>query len=119
MGPSYVDTSDGGHMRNMIPKMKHMQGSGSMNLLHQDRDLNSKRHSSKPLSITESKQPTLRDKDEERRKSYVSPRPLKDELKGMKVVVKNGKEQTQGETINYQKPAPRHRTIRSPSDSPR
>ena len=48
MGPSYVDTSDGGHMRNMIPKMKHMQGSGSMNLLHQDRELNSKRHSSKP-----------------------------------------------------------------------
>jgi hypothetical protein len=101
MGPSYVDTSDGGHMRNMIPKMKHMQGSGSMSLLHQDRELNSKRHSSKPLSITESKQPTLRDKDEERRKNYVSPRPLKDELKGMKVVVKTGKEQTQGETINY------------------
>ena len=119
MGPSYVDTSDGGHMRNMIPKMKHMQGSGSMNLLHQDRELNSKRHSSKPLSITESKKPTLRDNDEERRKNYVSPRPLKDELKGMKVVVKTGKEHTQGETINYQKPVPRHRTIRSPSDSPR
>ena len=44
---------------------------------------------------------------------------MKDELKGMKVIVKNGKEKNQMETLNYQKPLPRHRTIRSPSDSPR
>jgi hypothetical protein len=61
IGPSYVDTSDCCNTRHMLPKMKHMQGSGSMNTLHQDRDLNSKRQSTKPLSITESKQQTHRD----------------------------------------------------------
>jgi hypothetical protein len=101
MGPSYIETSDCGNVRNMMPKLKHMQGSGSMNYLHHDRDLNSKRHSSKPLSITDSKQPTLRDKENDKRKNYISPRPLKDELKGMKVIVKNGKEVDKSETINY------------------
>jgi hypothetical protein len=101
MGPSYIETSDCGNVKNMMPKLKHMQGSGSMNYLHQDRDLNSKRHSSKPLSITDSKQPTLRDKENDKRKNYISPRPLKDELKGMKVIVKNGKEVDKSETINY------------------
>ena len=62
LGPSYVETSDCGNGKNLIPKMKHMQGSGSMNYLPQGRDLDSKRQSSKPLSITESKQPSLREK---------------------------------------------------------
>ena len=55
MAPSYVETSDYANGKNLMPKIKHMHGSGSMSYLHQDRELNSKRNSSKPLSITESK----------------------------------------------------------------
>lgn len=55
MAPSYVETSDYANGKNLMPKMRHMHGSGSMSYLHQDRELNSKRNSSKPLSITESK----------------------------------------------------------------
>lgn len=87
-GPSYVDTSEWNYRQQMPPKMKHMQGSGSVNQLQQDRELNSKKQS-KPQSANESKLQSNR--DEIKRKNYISPRPQREEMKGMKVIVKSGK----------------------------